>query len=38
MRNSGFVTFKDSNWLMSIVLAHQPHFINQPADIQVFWG
>ncbi|WP_292705421.1 MULTISPECIES: oleate hydratase [unclassified Nostoc] len=23
---------------MSIVLAYQPHFINQPADVQVFWG
>lgn len=34
----GLVTFKDSNWLMSIVLAHQPHFLNQPADVQVFWG
>lgn len=34
----GLVTFKDSNWLMSIVLAHQPHFANQPADVQVFWG
>jgi oleate hydratase len=34
----GLVTFKDSNWLMSIVLAHQPHFINQPVDVQVFWG
>ncbi len=34
----GLVTFKDSAWLMSIVLAHQPHFINQPADVQVFWG
>ena len=34
----GLVTFKDSNWLMSIVLAHQPHFINQPADVQIFWG
>jgi len=34
----GLVTFKDSNWLMSIVLAHQPHFINQPAGVQVFWG
>lgn len=34
----GLVTFKDSNWLMSIVLAHQPHFINQPADVNVFWG
>ena len=34
----GLVTFKDSNWLISIVLAHQPHFLNQPADVQVFWG
>jgi oleate hydratase len=34
----GLVTFKDSNWLLSIVLPHQPHFINQPADVQVFWG
>ena len=34
----GLVTFKDSNWLMSIVLAHQPHFPNQPAEVQVFWG
>jgi len=34
----GLVTFKDSNWLMSIVLAHQPHFANQPADVQVLWG
>lgn len=34
----GLVTFKDSNWLMSIVLAFQPHFLNQPADVQVFWG
>ena len=34
----GLVTFKDSNWLMSVVLAHQPHFANQPAGVQVFWG
>ena len=34
----GLVTFKDSNWLMSIVLANQPHFATQPADVQVFWG
>ena len=32
------VTFKDSSWLMSVVLAHQPHFRNQPEDVQVFWG
>jgi oleate hydratase len=34
----GLVTFKDSAWLMSIVLPVQPHFANQPADVQVFWG
>jgi oleate hydratase len=34
----GLVTFKDSSWLMSVVLYHQPHFINQPADVQVLWG
>jgi oleate hydratase len=34
----GLVTFKDSSWLMSIVLAYQPHFAGQPADVQVFWG
>lgn len=34
----GLVTFKDSRWLMSVVLYHQPHFIDQPSDLQVFWG
>jgi oleate hydratase len=34
----GLVTFKDSNWLMSIVLAHQPHFANQPREVHVFLG
>jgi oleate hydratase len=34
----GLVTFQDSNWLMSIVLAWQPHFPKQPAGVQVFWG
>ncbi len=34
----GLVTLKDSNWMMSIVLAHQPHFANQSGDVQVFWG
>jgi len=34
----GLVTFRDSNWLMSIVLAYQPHFIGQPDSITVFWG
>ena len=34
----GLVTFIDSSWFMSVVLAHQPHFIGQPGDVQVFWG
>lgn len=34
----GLITFTDSSWLMSIVLPHQPHFIGQPEDVQVFWG
>ncbi len=34
----GLVTFRDSNWLMSVVLAHQPHFVHQPDSVQVFWG
>lgn len=32
----GLVTFTDSNWLMSIVLARQPHFRGQPDDVYVF--
>ena len=31
-------TFKDSAWGLSIVIPHQPHFLSQPADVQVFWG
>lgn len=34
----GLVTFQDSGWCLSVVLAHQPHFLDQPADVQVFWG
>jgi oleate hydratase len=34
----GLVTFTDSNWLMSVVLAHQPHFRGQPENVHVFWG
>ncbi|MBF0409252.1 MAG: oleate hydratase [Candidatus Riflebacteria bacterium] len=34
----GLVTLKDSSWLMSVVFPKQPHFINQPDNIQVFWG
>jgi oleate hydratase len=34
----GLVTFRDSNWLMSIVVPFQPHFLDQPTNVQVFWG
>lgn len=34
----GLFTLVDSNWFMSIVLAHQPHFLNQPENIFVCWG
>ena len=34
----GLVTFNHSGWMLSIVLAHQPHFADQPEDCWVFWG
>lgn len=34
----GLVTFKDSNWLLTIALNHQPHYLRQPADTYVWWG
>lgn len=34
----GLITFTDSNWLLSIVLPYQPHFLNQPENVTVFWG
>ena len=34
----GLITFRESNWLASIVIPHQPHFICQPDGVSVFWG
>jgi oleate hydratase len=34
----GLVTFPQSNWLASIVIPHQPHFLGQPDDVSVLWG
>ena len=31
------VTFRDSNWHMSILVPHQPHFLEQPEDVY-FWA
>ncbi|MCC8027066.1 MAG: oleate hydratase [Clostridium sp.] len=36
--SGALMTFKDSSWLMSSVVAAQPHFINQPEDMTIFWG
>ncbi|MHC1747969.1 MAG: oleate hydratase [Cellulosilyticaceae bacterium] len=36
--SGALMTFKDSNWLMSIVVAAQPHFKDQPLDTTIFWG
>ena len=36
--SGALMTFKDSSWLMSIVVAAQPHFKDQPADMTIFWG
>ncbi|MET9700869.1 oleate hydratase [Streptomyces sp. NPDC006529] len=34
----GLITFKDSGWLLTIVLNHQPHFHEQPDGTFVWWG
>jgi oleate hydratase len=34
----GLVTIADSNWLLSLVMFHQPHFRNQAKGAYVFWG
>jgi oleate hydratase len=34
----GLMTFKDSSWLMSIVVPHPPHFDAQPGSVYTLWG
>lgn len=34
----GLVTIKDSNWLLTVVLNHQPHYYDQPEGVWVWWG
>jgi len=34
----GLMTFKDSSWLMSIVVPHAPHFANQSEGVYTLWG
>ncbi|CAK7212609.1 hypothetical protein SBRCBS47491_001525 [Sporothrix bragantina] len=32
------ITFRDSPWMMSITMPHQPYFTNQPDNVRVLWG
>ncbi len=34
----GLMTFKDSSWLMSVLVPHPPHFAGQPTDVFTLWG
>lgn len=34
----GLMTFKDSGWLITLALFHQPKFVAQPEDVMVWWG
>lgn len=36
--SGALMTFKDSGWKLSSVIAAQPHFLNQPLDVTIFWG
>lgn len=36
--SGALMTFKESSWLMSIVVAAQPHFKAQDLDTTIFWG
>jgi len=36
--SGALMSFKDSNWLMSIVVAAQPRFKNQTPDTTIFRG
>lgn len=34
----GLITFAESGWLLSFALQHQPHFPDQPPEVNVLWG
>jgi oleate hydratase len=34
----GLITFKDSNWLLTLSIFEQPFFAAQPKDVFVWWG
>ncbi len=34
----GLLTLRDSNWLITLTIFHQPELIGQPAGTRVWWG
>jgi oleate hydratase len=34
----GLMTFRDSNWVFTLAIFHQPEFIDQPRGVLVWWG
>lgn len=36
--NGPLITFRDSPWMMSITMPHQPYFTGQPDGVRVLWG
>jgi oleate hydratase len=34
----GLITFKESNWLLTLSIFHQPFYVRQPSDVFVWWG
>lgn len=34
----GLISFTASNWLLTIVTFHQPEFLGQPDNVQIWWG
>lgn len=35
---AGLITFKQSSWLLTLSIYHQPFFPDQPKDVAVWWG
>jgi oleate hydratase len=34
----GLITLRDSSWLLTFALFHQPEFIDQPESVRTWWG
>jgi len=35
---SGLMTFRDSSWLLTVAIFHQPEFVGQPTGLTPWWG